>query len=66
MDRLVGKLILSGGEKVMLTFSDGRKITAVYQTTFGNTHVFALSGGGEIKLSNRFMQKDDIEIRLVK
>ncbi len=66
MDCLVGKLVLSGGEKVVITFGDGRKINAVYKSTYGYTHCFDIAGGGELKLSNHFMDMKDIEVSLKK
>ncbi|NCU27061.1 hypothetical protein EOM86_10140 [Candidatus Nomurabacteria bacterium] len=64
MDSLVCKLILSGGEKVVITFSDGRKLKAVYKETYGYTHCFSVEGGGELKLSNHFMDMKDINVKL--
>ncbi len=64
MDVLVKNLILSGGEEVVITFSDGGKVNAVYKATYGYTHYFAAENGGEIKLSNRFMSQKDIDITL--
>lgn len=60
---LVGSLVLSGGERVVIVWSDGRRTEAVYQDTFGYTHVFVPQGEGrEIRLSNRFMRQKGIRI----
>lgn len=60
---LVGSLVLSGGERVVIVWSDGRRTEAVYQDTFGYTHVFLPQGEGrEIRLSNRFMRQKGIRI----
>ena len=40
MNFLVGSLVLSGGERIIIVWSDGRRTEAVYQDTFGYTHVF--------------------------
>ncbi|MGI6716696.1 MAG: hypothetical protein ACOX3X_05800 [Eubacteriales bacterium] len=66
MDCLVGNLILSGGEKVVIIFSDGRKENAVYKDTYGYTHRFVLDNGNEMKLSNHFMKMRDISVSLRK
>ena len=66
MDSLVCKLILSGGEKVVITYSNGRKINAVYKETYGYTHCFTAEDGREIKLSNHFMDMKDISVNLRK
>lgn len=63
MNFLVGSLVLSGGERVVIVWSDGRRTEAVYQDTFGYTHVFVPQGEGrEIRLSNRFMRQKGIRI----
>jgi hypothetical protein len=63
MNFLVGSLVLSGGERVVIVWSDGRRTEAVYQDTFGYTHVFLPQGEGrEIRLSNRFMRQKGIRI----
>ena len=47
----------------MIVWSDGRRTEAVYQDTFGYTHVFVPQGEGrEIRLSNRFMRQKGIRI----
>ncbi|MDD4125682.1 MAG: hypothetical protein PHW77_08180 [Eubacteriales bacterium] len=66
MDSLVCKLILSGGERVVITFSDGRKENAVYEETYGYTHCFILGDGRRLKLSNHFMNMKDINVSLIK
>ncbi|NLN55396.1 MAG: hypothetical protein GX148_03740 [Clostridiales bacterium] len=66
MDSLVGNLILSGGERVVITFSDGKKEAATYKETYGYTHRFVLDKGGELKLSNHFMKMKDITLVLKK
>ena len=63
MNFLVVSLVLSGGERVVIVWSDGRRTEAVYQDTFGYTHVFVPQGEGrEIRLSNRFMRQKGIRI----
>ena len=63
MNFLVGDLVLSGGEKVTVIWSDGRRTDAVYLDTFGYMHVFsALSDGREIRHQNRFMRQKGIKI----
>lgn len=47
MNFLVGSLVLSGGERVVIVWSDGRRTEAVYQDTFGYTHVFLPQGEGQ-------------------
>lgn len=34
MNFLVGSLVLSGGERIIIVWSDGRRTEAVYQDTF--------------------------------
>ena len=63
MNFLVGSLVLSGGERIIIVWSDGRRTEAVYQDTFGYTHVFRpVYEGREIRLSNRFMRQKGIRI----
>lgn len=62
MDSLVGSLILSGGEKVVITFSNGNTEHAVYIETIGYTHYFHTPNGKEIRLSNHFMDMKDITV----
>ena len=51
MNFLVGSLVLSGGERVVIVWSDGRRTEAVYQDTFGYTHVFVPQGEGRERAS---------------
>ena len=55
MSCLVGTLVLNGGEKVVITFDDGRKLKGIYIETYGYNHIFRLSNGNDMKLSNHFM-----------
>lgn len=66
MNYLVGKLILGGGEHVVITFSDGSKVKGVYMDTYGYNHLFKLDNGKELKLSNHFMHLKDIDVALDK
>lgn len=66
MDSLVCSLILSGGEKVVITYSNGSKVKAVYKETYGYTHCFVTDDGRELKLSNHFMEMKDISVTLNK
>ena len=47
MSCLVGTLVLNGGEKVVITFDDGRKLKAIYIETYGYNHIFRLSNGND-------------------
>ncbi len=64
MNYLVGTLVLSGGESVVITFDDGTKVRGVYMDTFGYNHVFKLKNGKEMKLSNHFMSLKGIKVAL--
>ena len=66
MNTLVGDLILSGGEKVTIRFSDGRKENGTYVETVGYTNYFKMENGREIRLSNHFMDMKDISVSLRK
>ena len=66
MDNLVGKLILHGGEKVMIRFSNGSAEKAVYKETIGYTNYFVCENGRELRLSNHFMDMKDITVMLDK
>ncbi|MEG2003613.1 MAG: hypothetical protein RR057_03335 [Clostridia bacterium] len=65
MTYLVGDLVLSGGEKVGIEYSDGSKSEAVYVDSFGYNHIFKTQNGKEIKLSNHFMHLKGIKIFLI-
>ena len=65
-DNLVGKLILHGGEKVLIRFSSGDTEKAVYKETIGYTNYFVCENGRELKLSNHFMDMKDITVSLDK
>ena len=62
MKYLVGTTVLETGDKVIITWSDGNKINAVYNDTFGYNHTFTSESGNEIRLSNRFMQLKGIYV----
>ena len=66
MNTLVGDLILSGGEKVTIRFSDGRKENFTYVETVGYTNYFKAENGRELRLSNHFMDMKDITVSLCK
>ncbi len=66
MNALVGSLILSGGEKVTIRFSDGRTENVVYVETVGYTNYFKMENGRELRLSNHFMDMKDISVALRK
>jgi len=62
MDSLVGSVVLSGGEKVIIKYSDGHTVKATYMETYGYTHRFETDDGREIRLANRFMDLRDIKV----
>lgn len=62
MSCLVGTLVLNGGEKVVITFDDGRKLKGIYIETYGYNHIFRLSNGNDMKLSNHFMHLKGIRV----
>lgn len=61
MSRLVGSLVLDGGETVVIRWSDGTETEAVYTETYGYTNLFK-AGEREIRLSNHFMRMKGIKI----
>ncbi len=63
MSRLVGPLVLDGGETVIIRWSDGTETEAKYVETYGYTNLFD-AGGKEIRLSNHFMRLKGIKIFL--
>lgn len=63
MSRLVGALILEGGENVVIHWPDGSETYAVYADTYGYTNLFR-TGSREIKLSNYFMRMKGIRVSL--
>lgn len=62
MSCLVGTLVLNGGENVVITFDDGRKLKGTYIETCGYNHIFRLSNGNDMKLSNHFMHLKGIRV----
>ncbi len=64
MNYLVGTLVLSGGENVLITFSDGSKARGTYVDTYGYNHLFKLENGKETRLSNHFMHLKGITVEL--
>ena len=63
VSRLVGALILEGGENVVIHWPDGSETYAVYADTYGYTNLFR-TGSREIKLSNYFMRMKGIRVSL--
>lgn len=63
MSRLVGPLVLEGGETVIIRWSDGTETEAKYLETYGYTNLFD-ANGKEIRLSNHFMRLKGIKISL--
>lgn len=63
MSRLVGSLVLDGGETVVIRWSDGTETEAQYIETYGYTNLFK-AGDREIHLSNHFMRMKGIKISL--
>ena len=63
MSRLVGSLVLDGGETVIIRWSDGTETEAKYIETYGYTNLFD-ADGKEIRLSNHFMRMKGIKISL--
>ncbi len=61
MSRLVGPLVLDGGETVIIRWSDGTETEAQYIETYGYTNLFK-AGDREIRLSNHFMRMKGIKI----
>lgn len=65
MKYLVGETPMEQGQRVEITFSDGKKKTGVYSDTYGYNHSFDLDDGGRVTLSNHFMRLKSIRVRPV-
>ena len=63
MKCLVGDTPMEPGQKVEITFSDGKKQIGVYRDTFGYNHSFDLENGGTVTLSNHFMRLKGIRVK---
>ena len=63
MKHLVGDIPMEQGQKVEITFSDGKKQKGVYKDTFGYNHSFELENGSAVTLSNHFMRLKGIRIK---
>lgn len=63
MKYLVGETPMEQGQKVVITFSDGKKVNAVYKDTFGYNHSFETENGGTVTLSNHFMHLKGIRVK---
>lgn len=63
MKYLVGESPMEPGQRVEITFSDGKKQRGSYVDTYGYRHSFALDNGGSIALSNHFMHLKGIRVR---
>ncbi len=61
MSRLVGPLVLDGGETVIIRWSDGTETEAQYIETYGYTNLFMVDER-EIRLSNHFMRLKGIKL----
>lgn len=64
MKYLVGDTPMEQGQKVVIVFSDGKKIDAVYKDTFGYNHSFEAENGRNINLSNHFMHLKGIRVKI--
>lgn len=62
MKYLVGDTPMEQGQRVTITFSDGKKQNAIYKDTFGYNHSFDLENGGTVTLSNHFMRLKGIRV----
>ncbi|MDL2287265.1 hypothetical protein LJB90_01705 [Eubacteriales bacterium OttesenSCG-928-G02] len=65
MNNYVYKYVLSGGEKLIIIWSDKTETEAEYIKTIGYNHYFKTLQGKEIKLSNHFMRLKAIKINLI-
>lgn len=63
MKYLVGETPMEQGQKVVITFSDGKKVSAVYKDTYGYNHSFDIDEGGTVTLSNHFMRLKGIVVK---
>lgn len=53
------------GQRVEITFSDGRKQMGVYTDTYGYNHSFRLDNGSSVALSNHFMHLKGITVKTI-
>ena len=51
------------GQRVVITFSDGNRVSAVYKDTYGYNHSFEKDDGGTVTLSNHFMHLKGIRVK---
>lgn len=65
MKYLVGDIPMEQGQRVEITFSDGKKQTGNYKDTFGYNHSFDLDNGGSVTLSNHFMRLKGIRVKAI-
>ncbi len=63
MKYLVGDTPMEQGQRVVITFSDGKSVDAVYTDTYGYNHNFDIEGGGNVTLSNHFMRLKGIRVK---
>jgi len=60
---LVGETPMEQGQKVIITFSDGKSFCAVYKDTYGYNHSFETENGSTVTLSNHFMRLKGIRVK---
>lgn len=65
MKCLVGETPMEPGQRVQITFSDGKKAVAVYKDTYGYNHSFDIEGGSSVTLSNHFMRLKGISVKAI-
>lgn len=65
MKHLVDETPMESGQRVEITFSDGKKEKGVYKDTFGYNHSFDLDNGGNVILSNHFMRLKGIRVKTI-
>ncbi len=65
MKYLVGDTPMEQGQRVEITFSDGKAQTGTYKDTFGYNHSFDLDNGGSVTLSNHFMHLKGIRVKTI-
>lgn len=63
MKYLVGETPMEQGQRVVITFSDGNRVSAVYKDTYGYNHSFEKDDGGTVTLSNHFMHLKGIRVK---
>lgn len=63
MKYLVGETPMEQGQRVIITFSDGKSVCAVYKDTYGYNHSFETENGSTVTLSNHFMRLKGIRVK---